>query len=189
MECDTYQEQISLWIDNQLAQDEIRQIEAHTATCLSCRATLDALRRVDRLLTSVPMMTPAPGFTTRFQARLVARRRRRRTWAGILTLTLATLALLLGAMVLLGISGVALWQSLSASGLLTQIIGLLLDLGKVLAASLGLAWLVVGALARGLRHPVFIAYAMATAILVVTWTQVVTRRVLAHRPVTVNSHG
>lgn len=189
MKCDTYREQMSLWIDSQLTQDEIRRIEAHTATCQACRSALDTLHRVDRLLVSAPMMSPAPGFSARFQVKLVARRRRRRTWAGVATLMLTTLALLMGAIIVVGISGLALWQSLSASGLLTQGIGLLLDLGKALAASLRLTWLVIDALSRGLRHPLFIAYTVLTALLVVAWTQIVTRRVFARRPVTVNSHG
>jgi hypothetical protein len=108
---------------------------------------------------------------------------------GLAILTVATLALLLGTMILLGISGVALWQNLSASGLLTQGIGLLLDLGKAMAAFLRLVWLVISAFAQGLRHPAFIAYAIATAAMVVAWTQIVTRRILSHRPVTINSHG
>ncbi len=189
LECSDYQEQISLWLDSQLTQDEIQRIEAHTVTCLSCRASLDALRRVERVLTSAPMMSPAPGFTTRFQARLVARRRRRHTWAGVLTLTLATLALLLGATGLLAISGVALWESISTSGLLTQGIGLLLILGKALATSLRLTWLILSALAQGLRHPAFIIYAVATATLIVVWTQIITRRIPAKRPITVNLHS
>jgi predicted anti-sigma-YlaC factor YlaD len=178
MECDTYREQMSLWLDNRLTQEEIQQVEAHTATCPACRATLDALHHVDRLLVATPMVSPAPGFTARFQARLVARRRRHRTWAGLTVLGLATLALGLGMMVLLATSGLAVWESLSTSGLLTQGIGLLLDLGKAWAALLNLVWLIASALAQGLRHPVFIAYVVATAVLTAAWTQIVTHGVL-----------
>lgn len=183
MECDAYREQMSLWLDNQLTPDDIRRIEAHTATCASCRAALSAWQRIDRLLASVPMASPAPGFATRFQARLVTRRRRYRTWAGLTTLGLTTLVLFLGGAVLLALSGLAIWENLSASGVLTQSIGLLLDLGKAMGATFRLVWLILGALAQGLRHPVFIAYALVTAFLVVAWTQIVTRRVLAYRPI------
>jgi predicted anti-sigma-YlaC factor YlaD len=186
MKCDTYQERMSFWLDDQLAQDEIRQIEAHAATCPSCRASLDALHRLNRMLSAAPMVSPVPGFTARFQTRLVSRRRRRRTWAGLLTLTLATLALFVGAIVLLVISGLAVWGNLPVSGLLPQATGLLLDLSKATAASLGLAWLIVSALARGLRHPIFIGYVTATAILIAAWTQIVTRRFFARRPLSVN---
>jgi predicted anti-sigma-YlaC factor YlaD len=179
MECDTYQEQMSLWIDDQLTEDEIRHIETHTAACASCRTYLDTLRRLDRLLSTAPMIAPVPGFTERFQTRLVTRRRRSRTWAGLLTLTLATLILLLGAMVVLAASGLTLWDNFAITGLTS----LLLDLGKAMAVSLNLTWLILSALARVLRHPVFIAYFAATAILIAAWTQIITRHVRAHRPV------
>jgi predicted anti-sigma-YlaC factor YlaD len=179
MECDTYQEQMSLWIDGQLTEDEIRHIETHAAACASCRTYLDALRRLDRLLSAAPMIAPVPGFTERFQARLVTRRRRSRTWAGLLTLTLATLVLLLGATAVLAASGLTLWDNFAITGLT----GLLLDLGKAMAVSFNLTWLILSALARVLRHPVFIAYFAATAILIAAWTQIITRHVRAHRPV------
>jgi predicted anti-sigma-YlaC factor YlaD len=183
MECDTYREQMSLWLDDQLTQEEMQLVEVHTATCPSCRAALEALRRVDRLLTSTPMASPAPGFTTRFQARLATRRRRHRTWVGLIILALATLTLTLGGIALLALPGLALWESFSASGVLTQSIGLLLDMGEAMISLLQVTWLILSALARGLRHPIFVAYAVTTAILAVVWTEIVARRVLAHRPV------
>jgi len=186
MKCETYEERMSLWLDDQLAQEEIGQIEAHTATCPSCRAYLDALHRLNRLLSTAPAVSPVPGFTARFQARLAARRRRRRTWAGLLTLTLATLALFVGAIVLLVISGLAIWGNLPAGGLMPQATGLLLDLSKAAASFLGLVWLIISALARGLRHPIFIGYVTATAILIAAWTQIVMRRFFVRRPLPVN---
>ena len=183
MECDTYQEQMSLWMDDQLAQQEVQQLEAHAAVCSSCRIALDTLRRVDQMLTSAPMMSPAPGFANRFQDRMVTRRRRSRTWAGIITLMLATLLLSLSAITLLGISGLALWEGLSFSMSLSQSVGLLLDLGKMAVVAGKLAWLILGALAQGLQHPAFIAYTLATAALIAIWTQIITRHVLAQRHV------
>lgn len=185
-ECDTCQKRMSLWFDDRLTRPEIQQVEAHIATCPSCRTSLDALRRVDRMLAVAPVMSPTPGFTARFQSRLAARRRRHRTWAGLFILGVATLCLLLGATVLLAVPGLALWENLSTSGLLAHGIGLLLDLAKAWATLLKLAWLIVGALARGLRHPIFIAYIVVTAILTVTWTEIVTRRGLVHHPATID---
>jgi predicted anti-sigma-YlaC factor YlaD len=179
MECDTYQEQMSLWIDGQLTEDEIQHIESHAAVCASCRTSLDGLRRLDRLFSAAPMTAPMPGFTDRFQARLDTRRRRTRTWAGLLTLALATLVLVLGASAVLAASGLTLWDNLAITG----ITGLLLDLGKAMAVSLNLTWLILRSLARVLQHPVFIAYFAATAILIAAWTQIITRRVRAQQPV------
>ena len=186
MECNDYQEQMSLWIDDQLTQNEIQEIEVHTATCLTCRASLEALKRLDRLLRAAPLVSPAPGFSNRFQARLATRQRRRRTWAGLLTLTLAALVLLMGAVAVLTVSGLALWGNLPIGLLLPQATSLLLDLGKAMAASLNLAWLILSALARGLQHPAVIAFVAATAILITAWTQIVARRFLVRRPVSAN---
>ena len=112
----------------------------------------------------------------------ITRRRRSRTWAGLLTLTLATLVLLLGATAVLTASGLTVWDNFAIAGLT----GLLLDLGKAMAVSLNLTWLILSALARVLRHPIFIAYFGATAILIAAWTQIVARRVFVRRPVSAN---
>jgi predicted anti-sigma-YlaC factor YlaD len=189
MECETYREHMSLWLDQQLTAQEIQQLEAHTAACPACRAVLEQLNQVNWLLASAPMMAPAPGFAVRFQARLTAHRRRRRTWAGVLTLALASLGILLGVTILLAISGLAVWEGIASSGLLARSVGLLLDMGKTGADMLKLAWLIMTALARGARHPVFIAYVAGTALLFATWTHIVARRVLVSGPVHVDARG
>ena len=187
MECDTCREWMSLWLDGRLVQAEIEQVEEHIATCPDCRTALDALRHVDRLLSTAPLALPAPGFTLRFQARLAARHRRRRTWAGILTLGLATLGILLVTGVLLALYGLEWWEFLSTSGWLAlgQGIGLLLSLGKASMALLNLTWLVAGGLARCLEHPAVIAYAIVTATLTLAWTHIVRRRLLTY-PIVAN---
>jgi len=184
MECDTCREWMSLWLDGRLVQAEIEQVEEHVATCPDCRTALDALRHVDRLLSAAPLVLPAPGFALRFQARLAARRRRRRTWAGILTLGLATLGILLVTGVLLAFYGLQWWGFLTASGWLGQGVGLLLNLGKAWMALLNLARLVAGGLARCLEHPVVVAYALVTAALTLAWTQIVRRRLVTYPMIT-----
>ncbi len=185
MECGTCREWMSLWLDGRLVQAEVEQVEGHVATCPDCRTALDALWYVDRLLSAAPLVMPAPGFTLRFQARLAARRRRRRTWAGILTLGLATLGIMLVAGVLLALYGLEWWEFLTASGWLGQGVGLLLSLGKAWVALLNLARLVAGGLLRCLEHPAVIAYAIVTAALTLTWTHIVRRRLLTY-PIAAN---
>jgi anti-sigma factor RsiW len=176
---------MSLWLDGRLVQAEVEQVEEHTATCPDCRTALDALRHVDRLLSAAPVALPAPGFTLRFQARLAARRRRRRTWAGILTLGMATLGILLVTGTLLALYGLEWWEFLTASGWLGQGVGLLLSLGKAWMALLNLARLVAGGLVRCLEHPVVAAYAVVTAALTLAWTHIVRRRLLTY-PIVAN---
>jgi predicted anti-sigma-YlaC factor YlaD len=183
MECDTCREWMSLWLDGRLVQAEIEQVEEHVAACPDCRTALDALRHVDRLLSAAPPVLPAPGFTLRFQARLAARHRRRRTWAGILTLGLATLGILLVSGTLLALYGLEWWEFLTVSGGLGQGIGLLLSLGKTWVALLNLIRLVAGGLVRCLEHPAVVAYAIVTAALTLTWTHIVRRRLLTYTKV------
>ncbi len=185
MECNTCREWMSLWLDGRLVPAEIEQVEGHVATCPTCRIALDALRHVDRLLSSAPPVLPAPGFTLRFQARLAARQRRRRTWAGILILGMATLGILLVTGTLLALYGLEWWKFLTASGWLAQGTELLLSLGRVWLAVLNLARLVAGGLIRCLEHPAVIAYALVTAALTLTWTYIVRRRLLTY-PIAAN---
>jgi hypothetical protein len=91
---------------------------------------------------------------------------------------------LLATIVLLAVSSLELWGSLSVGGWLGQGIGLLLSLGKAGTTLFNLVWLITGALVRGLQHPVCVAYAVVTVILAVTWTQIVKQRVFAYRPAT-----
>jgi hypothetical protein len=54
-----------------LTFEEERELEAHLHVCTSCMA----LARSNRVLHSQPIITPAPGFTGRFQMRLERRYR------------------------------------------------------------------------------------------------------------------
>ena len=57
-----------------LNPDEAQQLQDHLQSCQACRLLSVALRDVDRELHSAPVLTPAPGFVTRWQARLKAER-------------------------------------------------------------------------------------------------------------------
>ncbi len=69
------------------------ELDAHLRTCSYCAALVET----GRALRSVKKVSPAAGFTTRFQARLAQQRvaeRRRRLW-GTLLFTLGGLAMLM----------------------------------------------------------------------------------------------
>ena len=78
-------------LNNQtLSANEKQQLNAHLQGCSSCTA----LAEVNLALKSVKMVTPAAGFTERFQLRLEAQKkalRRRNLW-GFLVLTLSVLS-------------------------------------------------------------------------------------------------
>jgi anti-sigma factor RsiW len=69
--------------DNTITPEQKRGLDAHLRACPHCAALLET----GRALKSVKMVSPASGFTARFQTRLAARKiadRRSRFWGTIL---------------------------------------------------------------------------------------------------------
>lgn len=56
---------LSAYLDGQVDDQERHQIEQHLSTCPVCRANLESLRRVVRLLNRLPAVTPPRPFTLR----------------------------------------------------------------------------------------------------------------------------
>jgi hypothetical protein len=83
------------WLLNNMPLDPRQKLEldAHVRTCKYCSALVET----DRALRTVKMVSPAAGFSARFQSRLVKQRaadRRRRIWGSIL-FTLGGLVMLM----------------------------------------------------------------------------------------------
>jgi hypothetical protein len=72
--------------DTPLTAEQKRQLDSHVRNCTHCTA----LVRTEKVLRAARMASPAPGFVTRFQARLVvqkaADRRKRRIGSVLFTL-------------------------------------------------------------------------------------------------------
>ena len=69
--------------DKPITSEQKRELDSHLRTCANCAALVET----GRALTSVKMVSPTMGFTTRFQTRLAARKvadQRRRFWGAIL---------------------------------------------------------------------------------------------------------
>jgi predicted anti-sigma-YlaC factor YlaD len=179
-ECERCSEAISLWIDGQLAEDEVGELQAHLSACRLCRAASDGLRRVDRLLVAAPMVSPMPGFASRFQSRLAARRNRRQTLIGLAALVLATASLMAAASGAVILSGLEMWQEMSAADLIDQTARTVMSLGKAVAACFNIALVVGRALEQAISHPVFVGYAVMTALLAAAWVWVVGSRMRVH---------
>jgi predicted anti-sigma-YlaC factor YlaD len=82
-------------LEGGLATRDRRQLVAHLETCADCRVEWDALNALERLLARPPMASPAPGFASRVEARLVRYEAQRRTLVGGLILLGAAAALCL----------------------------------------------------------------------------------------------
>ncbi|MCS7282153.1 MAG: hypothetical protein RMK65_09770 [Anaerolineae bacterium] len=55
----------------------------HLRTCRVCRSRWERLQRVERVLRTAPLVSPAPGLTSRVLARLERHRRRQRILGGL----------------------------------------------------------------------------------------------------------
>jgi len=69
--------------DKLISPEQKRELHSHLRTCAYCTALVET----GKALSSMKMMSPAEGFTSRFQVRLAARKvadRRRRFWGAIL---------------------------------------------------------------------------------------------------------
>jgi len=82
-----------LLADEPLTSEQKTDLQAHLKTCPSCLA----LAEVNMALRVTKPAAPAPGFETRFQSRLAARRvaQRRRNFWGILILVVSAVVLFL----------------------------------------------------------------------------------------------
>ena len=185
-ECDTCGGKMSLWLDGRLDPTQIEQMETHIAVCPICRATFVAWRRADAMLASTPTVLPSPGFSARFQTRLAARPRRRYVWAGLVTMAVASVGLWLATVAPMAVSGVAVWQAMSAGPLWGQAVGIFLALREAGVTFVDFALLVTRALEHTIRHPAFVAYTLVTVILVMSWARIVGGRVRAFSPMAVD---
>ncbi len=185
-ECDYWQQQIWLWLEEELDPGEVKALEAHLKTCPVCRQELERQRRLGRLLASAPMAMPEPGFAQRFQERVRSRTSRGRTWAGMSILAVAGIGLSALLALSLVAASTSFWQQLPLEGLLSLVLDASFALLETVKAILQIVSVVLSAVFRSLGHPVFVMYAMATALAVLLWIQFVGRRVWAVTPVTIN---
>lgn len=111
----TFTEKVTQWLDEELSDAEIAELETHLAEHPDDQETYLAIQRADTLLRSAArlMAVPERGFTARFERRLADYHPRQawRMWLGISLLLLTAVALVsVGAIV----GGVALLNTWAA---------------------------------------------------------------------------
>jgi anti-sigma factor RsiW len=111
--CAGYDWDLSALLDGELCEEREAEVRGHAESCARCAARLEALRRVDGLLTGGPMPAVPPDLRARLEARIAGqaseplrrprslrrleRRPRRARWlAGFAAAAAAALALYLG---------------------------------------------------------------------------------------------
>ena len=175
MHCSDCSQQLSLYLDDLLNQEQATRLQGHLAACEGCRAEWEAMRRVSSLLETEPSFTPARGFTARVLLRLQqgeARRRRVRSTLGVLMGSVGLWAI---AAVALALLLAMLWQP-SLRVLWTDVLLPLAEHALAIVAVLGRA---LYAVARELcMRPTLLllpGYALLALMLSVLWTRVVLR--------------
>lgn len=127
-----------LFADEPLTQQEKAQLQEHLSTCAACRQLASAWSDVEGSLHRAAVESPAPGFASRWQARLEADRLRlhRRQSLAILAFSLGGAVLLLASLLIvlwpmLNTPDVLLWVWLSR---LLGLISLLEDIEQSVGA-------------------------------------------------------
>jgi hypothetical protein len=70
MNCDWVQQNVTLYLYNELADDARHELEQHTARCTSCAGELEAQQQFQSAMNVVPVEEPSPSFLTAARMRL-----------------------------------------------------------------------------------------------------------------------
>lgn len=172
MSHDTFTEKILLWLDNELSNPEVAELQAHLMDCPACQHTYQALQRVDTLLRSGAsvVVAPAPGFITRFESRLVQHQARHNghIWWGLGVLFVGTLFLFIIAGIVLG-TFVSAGVNLVGIDILYKGLAGLIASANTLAVWLNLAGLFLKASLITMTQPLFWGCALMAAGLAWVW--------------------
>ena len=87
--------------EDMLTSQQTDRLNEHLQTCESCNQLADAWSKVEVQLQEAPMVAPLPGFTSRWQARLEADRRKvhQRQTVGVIVLGVIAVLILLATLV------------------------------------------------------------------------------------------
>lgn len=81
-----YSDWMQLALDGDLKPEQRAQLDTHLQVCAQCAALWRALGEVETLFSTAPVVSPRPGFTNRFNARLRQQRSQPRVWLGVFVL-------------------------------------------------------------------------------------------------------
>jgi len=140
--------------EDELTPQEAAALQEHLQDCTACRQMAGAWQEVDQRLRAEPMLEPAPGFTSRWESRLEARRGSSQRLQ-----ILSALAFCLGgALVLVGALAAITWPVLRSPSVLLWVgvyrllelfsyvetaQGFLSDLIRLAAGGVPVVWLVI----------------------------------------------
>lgn len=84
MNCTQNEKKLIAYLDGKLHAGEWREVEAHLASCGSCRERAEGFRSVWDVLEELPPIMPSPGFDSLVRARVQQEASRRGFWSWIM---------------------------------------------------------------------------------------------------------
>jgi anti-sigma factor RsiW len=75
------EQQILPYVDGRLKPSEIRDVDAHLASCAACRLRVSEFRAVSGLLDELPQIEPSGAFDARVRARVAAEPVKQSWWS------------------------------------------------------------------------------------------------------------
>jgi anti-sigma factor RsiW len=81
MSCSRMEQQILPYVDGRLKPSEIRDVDAHLASCAACRLRVSEFRAVSGLLDELPQIEPSGAFDARVRARVAAEPVKQSWWS------------------------------------------------------------------------------------------------------------
>jgi predicted anti-sigma-YlaC factor YlaD len=169
-------ERMSLYLDDLLNPEEVRDLQAHLARCEDCRQMWEAMCWMSSQLKEEPAVAPAPDLAQRVTARILERETRRRRFYSSIGVLFGSVGLWATAGLALLLLLVLVWRPSPqvvvfdlAIPLLKSVLSTLLVLGRA-------CWSVVQAVLTQEAPPQLLAYGVLALALTMLWTRVVFRR-------------
>lgn len=179
-------EQISLWLDDELSQDEITELQTHLANDPASRHTLEAMQHVDQLLhtAAAHMVLPSSGFTQRFEVRLTHYRTPKpwQTWLAMAALLGGTVSLFTIWAVVSGIALLSIGTTLLDASIVYQGLVTFIQSVNHLEGYLSLGTLLLKTSFITMQQPFFWVCLLIAVSLIGLWVWIM--RMLSHRTTT-----
>ena len=173
MRCPEASEKITEYLDERLSWTEEASLMSHIAECAECQREWVTLSRVSAILASPVLIGPPPGFTARFEKRLVRWRMWRRLLIALPIFAVAALVLIILIAPYVGDSVV--WELVTAPSLITSMLRVGLHLGSTIGSVGQVAIVLASAVASSPTVLVLVVYAAIAFVVTVVWAYLISR--------------
>ena len=176
MKHNSFIENISLWLDDELSPAEVSELQTHLMTCPACRQTYQAMQQVHEFLheASMVMAEPSPGFNTRFETRLAQPPAKRwGMWLGMVVLLVSTLLLITVGVAVGGLTLIGTGTTLLDMRTFYECLGTLGEIVNQIRAYINLGGLFFKIAFIIMSQPLFWVYVVVAIGLIWLWVRVI----------------